>query len=475
MARWLLGGAAMLAVLVGVGIEDAFAQAPTHASVAGSTAERSSSGDEEQASGFSVPDSDRLRVSLRGMAGYGFEPANEGEGRGRYGRVGHFIIDVRGRLSPRWSYFASINPVNEVAPLPSCGEPLMFFPNDPLFLGQDLYDQGIGPNVGCHPDGRRRVDMYRGVALDVVDQQGPVRELWLNARLGRGFDATFGRMMLPIGFNWQDAGSMTAKDAPMIQRINAEANFGVLLRHRLDRSGRPLLTVSVGGVIGEGNAWKDYAYQFFQDPAMDGNTDLTAVASVVVSPVEDATLMVSYKGGYTGSKIERFGSSYWGGGKHNDKALVVSGQYRIDRHNRVLAECARYTWGLAETSAIMVGSNPDPVLKTGCYVTVEGGMQVRPGIIIGGSFTREEIDRADSLIRYLSEQAWLGVEEGKTDRMSVIRVFVDLHDRVRLGYFFNDVSNPYPWVSGIYPSEGPNAFTGRQMDRWGVVVSFRLQ
>lgn len=436
---------------------------------------RAQPADENEPAGLSVPDSEKLRISLRAMAAYGSEPANEGEGRGKYGRVGYAIIDIHGRLTPRFSYLVSINPVDEVVPLPSCGEPTFFYPNDPQFLYAPLYDQGIGPNVDCDPDGRRRVDMYRGVALDAVAQQGALRELWLKAQLGGGFDVTFGRMMLPIGFAWDQSGSMTAKDAPMIQRINAEANFGALFGYTRARSGRPFLKASLGAVIGEGNAWKDYAYQFFQDTTMDGNRDLTAVASAVVSPVDGLDLMVSYKSGYTGSKIERFASSYWAGGKHNDQALVFSGQYRINPHNRLLVECARYTWGLAESSAEMVGSNPEPVLKSGCYLTAEGGIAIRPGVVVGGSFTWEEIDRADSMIRYLSEQNLYGVVEGEKDELSVVRVFVDLNTHVRVGYFYARVQNPFPWVSGIYPVEGASAFTGRKLDRWGLVVRFALQ
>lgn len=447
--------------------------------VAGAEAKAQDAGDREAGSaaprGFSAPDSEKLRIGVRGLLGYGFEPANESQGFGRWGRVGSFIIDLSGRISPRVSYFASINPVDEVAPLPSCGEPTLFMPNDPAFLYRDLYERGIGPDVECDPDGMRRVDMYRGVALDLVDQQGALRELWVKARLGGGVDATFGRMILPIGFRWDAAGSMTAKDAPMIQRINAEANFGVVFTRDWTWNGRRLAGTSVGAVIGEGNAAKDYAYRFFQDGTFDGNKDVTAIASLVVTPIRALDARVSYKGGFTASKIERFETSYFGGGKHNDNALVFGAQFTVRDHNRVTAECARYTWGLADSSATMVGSSPEPVEKNGCYVTLEGGYAVRPGVVVGASYTRESIDRADSMIRYLSERQLYGVREGEKDRLNVVRVFVDLHRRLRAGYFFSAVDNPYPWVSGIYPVEGPSAFTGRALDRWGVILQFTLQ
>lgn len=41
-----------------------------------------------------------------------------------------------------------------------------------------------------------------------------------------------GRTFLPLGFDWEEAGSMTAKDATRVQRINSEANFGVMLSAR---------------------------------------------------------------------------------------------------------------------------------------------------------------------------------------------------------------------------------------------------
>jgi hypothetical protein len=409
------------------------------------------------------------------MAAFGFDPANESEGRGKYGRVGYFIVEFQGQLSPRFSYRASINPVDELAPLPSCGEPTFFYPNDPLFLGQEIYARGVGPNVSCDPNGRRRVDMYRGIALDPVDQQGAMRELWLRARLGNNAHATFGRMLLPIGFDWESAGSLTAKDAPMIQRINAEANFGLLLGYQMGPVDRRLFSATVGAVIGEGNAWKDYAYQFFQEDSLDGNRDVTGVASALVRPIANTEVMVSVKVGNTGSKIERFSDSYFAGGKHNDNAIVFSARHHVNRLTGLTLECARYTWGLTASSAEMVGSSTDAVDKRGCYVTVEAGADVRPGVALGGSYTWESIDRADAMVRYLAEQGLYGVTEGQTDGMNVIRVFLDFREQIRIGYFYNNVSNPYPWVSGITPVEGANAFLSRSLDRWGIVARFTIQ
>jgi hypothetical protein len=48
---------------------------------------------------------------------------------------------------------------------------------------------------------------------------------------------------------------------------------------------------------------------------------------------------------------------------------------------------------------------------------------------------------------------------------------------VTVGYYRNSLDNPFPWVSGIVPIEGANAYGswGRGNDKWRVVVRFTLQ
>jgi hypothetical protein len=430
---------------------------------------------EEQLPGFRLPDSGRARVSFSGMFGYGLDPGNAAAGFEKQGRPGNVIISLFGNVNKRVSYRIAINPVNEVGTLPACSEAPFFLPNDPKFIYADLYAEGRGPQIDCVAGGNRRVDMYHQLALETIGQQGMLREAYLKFSLPKGMFLQFGRSIMTEGFTPEEGGSWTAKDAPMIQRINHEA-FG--LDFTIGHTARVkdiTIIAKVAGVVGDGNADKDYAFnRWFQDASLDGNSSPGVVGSISLSHSK-FDFRLSGKGNQTGSKIERYAPSYFGSGKHNDNAVLVSGKYKVSEYSNAVAECARYTWGLKASSALMVGSNPDPIQKNGCYFTLQGGLEVHRGLVVGASITREEIDRADSLIRYLSEKGLYGVVEGRHDRTSVIRVFVDLNRQVRIGYYHGAVSNPYPWVSGIYAVSGPSKFQGRPLDRWGMVVSFKLQ
>jgi hypothetical protein len=89
---------------------------------------------------------------------------------------------------------------------------------------------------------------------------------------------------------------------------------------------------------------------------------------------------------------------------------------------------------------------------------------------VGATVTREELSRDDSLVKYLALQGLYGVEMGKKDRGTIARVYIDLSRIFTLGFFWADVSNPYPWISGSWPVSGPRAFTGRTPDRYGIAV-----
>ena len=84
--------------------------------------------------------------------------------------------------------------------------------------------------------------------------------------------------------------------------------------------------------------------------------------------------------------------------------------------------------------------------------------------------TREELSRDDSLVKYLEAMSLYGVTMGKTDRGTIVRVYVDLSRLVTFGLFWAEISNPYPWISGSWPVDGPRAYTGRTPDRYGVTV-----
>jgi len=101
------------------------------------------------------------------------------------------------------------------------------------------------------------------------------------------------------------------------------------------------------------------------------------------------------------------------------------------------------------------------------------GAPVGGQIHVGGSITREEITRDDSLIQYLSLNHLYDVSMGKKDRNLIARGFVDVNRLVNVNFFWVDVSNPFPWASASWPVAGPTAFTGRELDRIGVTVTVR--
>ena len=424
--------------------------------------------------GIPLPSSERFRMSVGFLGVYGYDPSNADKGFETQGRVGQASVTIQGRVNTRIEYLISVGAIDEISPLPACSERWFFWPNDPKFAYADLYAEGRGPQIDCDPQGTRRVDLYRGIALDMLPQQGALREGFVKVSLPGSAFLQFGRVVQPIGFTPREAGSWTAKDAPLIQRLNRDAFF--TLRIGVEKT---LGRVSVGGsaaaISGDSDASKDYGYnKLFNDGSLDGNSGPGGIAEAYAH-ADRFDARVGYRHNEMGSKIEALAPSYFGSGKHNDNAVVVSGQYRVNENNRVLAECAHYTVGLKESSALMVGFDPSPVYKNGCYFTAEGGVPVRRGVVIGASFTREDIDRADALIRYLAEKKLYGVVEGKTDRLSVLRVFADLNHQVRVGAYYSRVSNPYPWVSGIYPVEGPEAFTGISLNRWGIALQLTLE
>jgi hypothetical protein len=416
--------------------------------------------------GFALPQNERLKISAVVIAGWSHDGAQAQLGFEKQGRVAQATIALSGRLTERIRYFVSFNPVNEVSAKPACGEPDFFFPNDP-----SIYT--AGPNVPCDPEnGHKRVDAYNTYALDYVNQQGPLREGYVDWRATDAFSARFGRFILPIGFAPLEVGSWTAKDLTRIQRINAEANFGLMLAYsRRTADGHPLFDAAVMGVLGDGNRQHDYDWFYFADPTLDTNSALTAVGSLRARPHRTLDLRVAYKKGFTGSKVERL-PSYWAS-KRIDDALVVAAKVRPHPWISLFGEYARYVWGPTESSAEMLGFDPEPIEKPGYYVGGTFEVPVTGGTRAGVTVTREELSRDDSLVKYLALNGLYGVEMGKKDRGTVARFYVDVSRLVTVGLFWADISNPYPWISGSWPVSGERAFTGRAPDRYGIAVVVR--
>jgi hypothetical protein len=416
--------------------------------------------------GFSLSQNERLKISGLLIAGWSHDGAQAQLGFENQGRISQATISFSGRLNDRVRYLVSFNPVNEVSSKPACGEADFFFPNDPQFYS-------AGPVVPCDPDdGHKRVDTYNTFALDYVNQQGPLREGYVDWRASNALSLRFGRFIVPIGFAPLEVGSWTAKDLTRIQRLNAEANFGLMLAYSHRRLSRdPLFDVAVLAVLGDGNREKDYDWFYFADPTLDTNSALTAVASVRARPHRTVDLRVAYKHGFTGSKVERL-PSYWAS-KRNDQALVAGVKAQVHAWVWLFGEYARYVWGPTETSAQMLGIDPTSIAKPGYYAGGTFEVPVSARARLGLTVTREELSRDDSLVKYLATNGLYGVEMGKKDRGTIARVYVDVSRLVTAGLFWADISNPYPWVSGSWPVSGPRAFSGRAPDRYGLTVMVR--
>lgn len=422
-------------------------------------------GEEQPFGGIKLPDSETLRVRIRLMAGYGLDESQASLGFEKQGRVGYAIVELFGRLNESFAYRVEVNPVNETQPLPACGETNFFFPNGPQSFGSAI-------NVACHNDGRLRVDDYRFVALDLLGQQGPIRQAYLTYHKG-WFGLKGGRFVLPLGFGWEEAGSFTAKDATHIQRINAEASLGVSfsLTKRVRR--RRVAEFSASGVLGDSGRYHDYDYVYGIDSSHDSNSWPTMVLSAAVAPVRGLEVRGALKRGDNGSKVERLPNFY--ASKRNDNAIVGSVRYRPIRHVAVFGEAVHYEWGLFKTSAEMLNQDTAPVRKDGYYVGADASYPITHQVRIGTVITREELSRDDALIKYLAAQNLYDLEMGRKERSTVLRFYADIANMVRVGVYRNRLSNPFPWVSGIQAVAGPAAFQGRGNDKWGVAFQFRLQ
>lgn len=417
--------------------------------------------------GLKVTQNERFKFGGEFVAGWSHDGAQAALGFEKQGRVGMAILSVGGKVSDRVRYYVSVNPVSETNSKPACGEKDFFFPNDPRLYA------AAGPIVPCDPeDGLKRVDTYNTFGLDYITQQGILREGYVDWGISDSVSLRGGRFILPIGFAPRDVGAATAKDMTRIMRLNAEANYGAMLAYSARRGDRPVLDLGVMAVLGEGNREKDYNWFYFVNTSLDTNSAVTVVASARVAPVKSVDLRVAYKKGYTGSKVERL-PSYWAS-KRNDDALVVSFKLSPLSWVSLFGEYAKYKWGPTLTSGELVGF-PDlaAIDKAGYYTGVQFQTPPIRKVRVGISGTREELSRDDSMIQYLALNDLYGVSMGKKDRLLVGRGFVDVNQLVNISFFWMDVSNPFPWVSGSWPVTGPAAFTGRDPVRVGVTVTVR--
>lgn len=416
--------------------------------------------------GFTFDQSERYKFGGELVTAWSHDGAQAALGLEKQGRVGMAILSLSGKISERVRYFVSVNPLSETTSRPACGEKDFFFPNDPNLFA------AAGPIVKCdEEDGLKRVDTYNTFSLDYITQQGILREGYIDWGISNNVSLRGGRFILPIGFAPREVGAATAKDMARITRLNAEANFGAMIAFSAARNDRAI-DLGVMAVLGDGNREKDYDWFYFVNRTLDTNSAVTVVASARVQPTRHIDARVAYKKGYTGSKVERL-PSYWAS-KRNDDALVVSLKLSPVSWFSVFSEYAKYKWGPTITSGELVGiPTLGPIEKPGYYMGAQLEAPVGGKVRVGGSFTREELTRDDSLIQYLTLNNLYGVSMGKKDRMMIARGFIDVNRLVNISFFWADVSNPFPWVSGSWPVAGPVAFTGREPDRIGVTVTVR--
>ena len=427
----------------------------------------STSGEAVNLFGFTFDQSERFKVGGDLLLGWSHDGAQAALGFEKQGRVGWAILSLSGRVSDRVRYYVSVNPVSETNSRPACGEKDFFFPNDP-----NLY-AGVGPIVKCdEEDGLKRVDTYNTFSLDYITQQGILREGYVDVGIGGPVSVRGGRFILPIGLAPREVGATSAKDMTRITRLNAEANFGAMLAVSTQRDDRPLFDGAVMAILGDGNREKDYDWFYHVNTSLDTNSAITAVATARLMPVNGLDVRAAYKKGYTGSKVERL-PNYWAS-KRNDDALVVSVKVSPVSWASAFAEYAKYRWGPTLTSGELVGfPELEPIDKPGYYMGVMLDLPVSGRVRVGGSVTREELSRDDSLIQYLVLNGLYVVEMGRKDRELILRGFVEVNRLVNVTFFWMDVSNPFPWVSGSWPVTGPAAYTGRAPDRVGISITVR--
>ena len=317
------------------------------------------------------------------------------------------------------------------------------------------------------------MDDYKFIALDPISQQGPLRQAYVDYRVG-SFGVRFGRYILPLGFGWQEVGSFTAKDATHIQRLDAQANFGVQAAFTSTRAdGSPLAALSAAAVEGDGSRNHDYDYFYFVDPSQDTNEGVTAVFSGTMHPLKTLEVRAAYQYGFTGSKVEYFPNYF--ADKHNDSATLLSAQWRPVHFARVFGKYAAYLWGPTATSALLVGADPSPIHKDGDYAGGEVSRALPKSVTLSLNVTYEDLSRDDSLIKYLASQDLYGVTMGQKERDTVIRLRADLGRYVTVGTYRMWLDNPFPQVSGITAVEGPGAYLDRGSNRFGIVLLTHLR
>jgi hypothetical protein len=388
-------------------------------------------------------------------------------GRERQIKPAFINLSVTGSVNDHLSYTVVINPVQDgPVPRPYIPSPTdrrtYFFPNQPE-----------GRGVSSDPEGLYKVDDYKFSAFDPIIDEGILRVGYVDVHTKasggtRQFGALIGRSYVPQGFGLDDVTWYTAKDLTHIQRINFQADNGVFL-YMTDRR----LSANLVAVTGNANPYHDYGYFDFTDPTEDKNSALAFVGSARWTDPH-YTLGVSYRKNYVNSRIEDAISLQLS--KHNDDAIVVSASVTPTAAVRVFGEFARYTWGLAATSAALLPGPAveSPVVKSGFYAGTEVTSPMTPLGRWTVSAIYEKLSRDDALVAFAAANGMFGVRLGEYERTTIVKAETRVMGKLACYGFWSYVSNPFPKLSALQPISGPGSDSAPGGKRIGLGIRFRL-
>lgn len=376
-------------------------------------------------------------------------------------------VSMTGSVNDHLSYTLVINPVEDgPVPRPYIPSPTdrrtYFFPNQPE-----------GRGVSSDPEGLYKVDDYKFSSFDPIIDEGILRvgyvDIHTNAERGaRQFGAIVGRSYVPQGFGVDDLTWYTAKDLTHIQRIDFQADNGVFLYMKGGH-----LSANLVGVTGNGNPYHDYGYFDFTDPIEDKNSALAFVGAARWAG-SHYTLGFSYRKNYVNSRIEDATSLQLS--KHNDDAIVVSASVTPTSTIRVFGEYARYTWGLAATSAALLPGPAieSPVVKSGFYVGTEVTSPMTPLGRWKVSAVYERLSRDDALVAWAAANGMFGVRLGEYERTAIVKAETRVLGTLACYGFWSHVSNPFPRLSALQPISGPGSDSAPGGERVGFGIRLRL-
>jgi hypothetical protein len=401
------------------------------------------------------------------FAGVYDQALRESMGRERQIKPAFLNLSVGGSVNDHLSYLVVVNPAPD-GPVP---RPYVPGPNDPRTYFFPNQPEGRG--VSSDPEGLYKVDDYKFSAFDPIVQEGMLRVGYIDVHStapagARRFGMLLGRAYVPQGFGLDEVTWYTAKDLTHIQRINFEADNGLFL-YMTDRR----LSVNLVGVTGNANPYHDYGYFDFTDATEDKNSAVALVGSARWTSDRYA-LGVSYRKNYINSRIEDATSVQLS--KHNDNAVVVSASVRPADAVRVFGEYARYTWGLAATSAELLPGPPvaSPVIKPGFYVGIEVTSPLTRFGQWKASATGERLSRNDALVAWVAANGLYGARLGEYERTIIVKAETKLMGNVSIFGFWVDESNPFPKLSAIQALSGAGSDPAPGGRRVGFGFRFRL-